>query len=101
MKKSLRWLLLSFVLCPLSLLPGCTGGGTANPTAKSPGPARTEDQLESARQVLSGSPDRAGCATALQLINGYVAAHPKQRPPALTAEQKKLLATRFGLDPAE
>jgi hypothetical protein len=83
------------------LLPGCTGGGTANPTAKSPGPARTEDQLESARQVLSGSPDRAGCATALQLINGYVAAHPEQRPPALTAEQKKLLATRFGLDPAE
>jgi hypothetical protein len=97
-----RRLILPFVLSSLSLslLAGC-GGGTAEVPAKKSGPARVEDPLESAKQMLSGSPDRAACGTALQQVNAHLAAHPERRPPALTDEQRKLLRERLALDAAE
>jgi hypothetical protein len=101
MKTHRHCLFLSFVLCPLSLLLGCSGSVSTDPAA---GPAQrkpAEDPLESARQVLSGSPERAGCATALQQINAYLATHPDKRPPALTDDQKTLLVGRYGLDAGE
>jgi hypothetical protein len=94
-----RWLALSFVLGPLFGLVGCSGGGTvATAPAVQKSAAVREDPLESARQVLDKSPDRAACATALQKLNGYFAAQPEKRPPALTAEQRDFLKKHFGLD---
>jgi hypothetical protein len=67
------------------------------PAAPKP-PAVRDDPLEAARQVLDKSPDRAACATALQKLNAYFAAHPEKRPPALTAEQRDVLKKHFALD---
>jgi hypothetical protein len=95
-----RWLLLSFVLCPLSLLPGCGGGPSVSPTQKT-GARRADNPLEAAVLALEGSPDRPSCATAVQQFNALLAAHPEKRPAALTAEQKALLTDRFNLNPDE
>ncbi len=90
-----------FLLLPFALLTaGCGGSVTTQVTTK-PDRARTEDQLESARQALSGSPDRATCSTALQQLNAYFATHQDRRPAPLTDEQRKLLQDRFGLDAGE
>jgi len=83
MTRSTSWLIWSFVLCPLSLLVGCSGGGTvATGPAAPKAPAVRDDPLESARQVLEKSPDRAACATALQKLNGYFATHPEKQAEA-------------------
>jgi hypothetical protein len=102
MKTFRRCLLLSFVLCPLSLL-GCSGSVSTESATKRLGPARADDSLESAQQVLARSPgpDRAACWGALQQINAHVASHPDKRPPALTDAQKTFLADRFGLTPGD
>jgi hypothetical protein len=60
-----------------------------------------DDQLESARQILAGSPDRGACASALQQINGHFATHPQPNPTTLSPEQKELLRKHFGLDDGE
>ncbi len=93
----------AFCLLPSAfcLLSGCGGtSATPQPTPKVAA-ARPEDQLESARQVLAESPDRAACATALRQINAYLTAHEDRRAPALTAEQKDLLTSQFALDRGE
>src|SRR5262249_12980840 len=100
MTRSTRWLTLSFVLCPLSLLAGCGGTVTTEQGTKRV-VERRDDPLEAARQILAGSPDQAACATATQQLNAHLAAHPAKRAPALTAEQGDLLQNRFALDPGE
>ncbi len=102
MKPLRRWLLLSLVVGPLALLLGCSGGAAADPGAganRRAGPA--DDPSEAARQVFSGSPDRAACSTALQQVNAYLNNHADKRPPALTDPQKALLKERFGLQPGD
>jgi hypothetical protein len=100
MKMTRRWLMLSFVLGPLSVLAGCSGSVTTEPEAKR-GDVREADPLDSARQTFSGSPDRAACWGALQQLNAHLATHPDKKSAALTDEQKKFLAERFGLDSGE
>jgi hypothetical protein len=101
MKTLRRWLMLSFVLGPLSVLTGCSGDVTTEPETKRDGGLRGPDPKESAKQVFSGSPDRAGCWGALQQLNAHLASHPDERPPALTDQQKKFLTEHFGLDAGE
>ncbi|HEX5272093.1 MAG TPA: hypothetical protein VFW33_16465 [Gemmataceae bacterium] len=99
MKTLGRLLVCSFVLGPLAFLLGCSGGVTTEPATRRAGPV--DDPLESARQLLAGSPDRVACGTALQQLNAYLSTHADKRPPALTDEQKAFLAGRFGLKPDE
>jgi hypothetical protein len=84
-----------------AVMSGCSGGAVTTGQATKRTVAARDDQLESARQVLAGSPERPGCATALQQLNGYFTAHPERRPAALSAEQKELLQKRFVLDAGE
>jgi hypothetical protein len=100
---SLRRATRAFVLLPsfLVLLSGCSGSVTTELSTRKVGGGRGEDSLESPRQILTGSPDRGSCSTALQQLNGYLATHPDKRPPALTNDQKSLLMRRFGLDAGE
>ncbi len=102
MKTVSRCLALSLVPCLLSLLSGCSGGLSTEPAAgRSAAPVRELDQLESARQIFTGSPDRTACSSGLQRINAYLATHPERRPPALGAAERNLLLQRLALDAGE
>jgi hypothetical protein len=101
MMHSTRRLLLPLILCPLSLLAGCSGTPTTGQAAKRTVAAR-DDQLEAARQMLAAeSLDRGACATALQQVNAYLATHDDHHPPPLGADEKVLLQKQFGIDPGE
>src|SRR5213596_887747 len=101
--KQLWRLVLSFtlliVLAATLIVAGCTRGPATGP--KDPGGQR-DDPLELARDFLSKSTDLNAARSALQQINRFVGDHPDQRPPALTAEQRALLAgSQVNLTPDE
>jgi hypothetical protein len=53
---------------------------------------RDTDKLEGARRDLAKATDHGTCRNVIQQINLFLAEHPKQRPPALTDEQRAFLS---------
>jgi hypothetical protein len=60
-----------------------------------------ENSLVTARDGLAKNTDLTTCRSAVLQINSYLTTHPDERPPALSADQKKLLQEFFSLDEGE
>src|SRR5262245_43706212 len=89
------------VLLLIVLLILWSQGGTEN-TRKPKGETSTEENsLATARDGLAKNTDLTTCRSAMLQINSYVADHADQRPPGLSADQKKQRQELFSLDEGE
>src|SRR5438876_6013200 len=75
--------------------------GRTSPRASSEVKVYETDKLEAARRDLIKTTDPTTCRNAIQQINLYVSDHAKQRPPALSAEQRAFLSDQCLGDPTE